>query len=93
MNKDYEIEDHWAVEIQEQYRAIKERTVTCIPADEAMRQARERITGSSPIRDAVRLELPESTSICCKYRVILPTEDELRAEIDRERAQLGCFDK
>lgn len=29
MNKDYEIEDHWAVEIQERYRDIKEGTVSC----------------------------------------------------------------
>lgn len=33
----------WVAEIQERYRAVQEGTVTCIPADEAMRQARERL--------------------------------------------------
>jgi hypothetical protein len=28
-----------------------------------------------------------------KYRLVLPTEDELRAELDRERALLGLGDK
>jgi prevent-host-death family protein len=41
--EDDEIEALWVAEIQERYRAIKDGTVTCIPADEAMRQARERI--------------------------------------------------
>jgi prevent-host-death family protein len=40
---DAEIEALWVAEIQERYRAIREGTVTCIPADEAMRQAREKI--------------------------------------------------
>lgn len=38
-----EIEALWVAEIEERYRSIKDGTVTCIPADEAMRQARERI--------------------------------------------------
>ncbi len=42
-DEDAEIEALWVAEIQERYRAIQEGTVTCIPADEAMRQARERI--------------------------------------------------
>jgi len=41
--EDAEIEALWVDEIQERYRAIQEGTVTCIPADEAMRQARERL--------------------------------------------------
>ncbi|MDO9307996.1 MAG: type II toxin-antitoxin system prevent-host-death family antitoxin [Deltaproteobacteria bacterium] len=41
--EDAEIEALWVSEIQERYRAIQEGTVTCIPADEAMRQARERL--------------------------------------------------
>ena len=40
---DAEIEALWVAEIQERYRAIKEGTVACIPADEAMRQTRERL--------------------------------------------------
>ncbi len=40
---DAEIEALWAAEVQERYRSIQEGTVTCIPADEAMRQARERL--------------------------------------------------
>jgi len=42
-DEDAENEALWVAEIQERYRAIQEGTVTCIPADEAMRQARERI--------------------------------------------------
>jgi len=42
-DEEAEIEALWVAEIQERYRSIQERTVTCIPADEAMRQARERI--------------------------------------------------
>jgi Putative addiction module component len=42
-DEDAEIEALWVAEIQERYRAMQEGTVTCIPADEAMRQARERI--------------------------------------------------
>ena len=41
--EDAEIETLWVAEIQERYRAIQDGTVVCIPADEAMRQARERI--------------------------------------------------
>jgi hypothetical protein len=41
--EDDEIEALWIAEIQERYRAIQEGTVTCIPAEEAMRQARERL--------------------------------------------------
>ncbi len=41
--EDAEIEALWVAEIEERYRAIQDDTVTCIPADEAMRQARERI--------------------------------------------------
>lgn len=41
--EDSEIEALWVAEIHERYRAIKDGTVKCIPADEAMRQARERI--------------------------------------------------
>ncbi|MEI6206786.1 MAG: type II toxin-antitoxin system prevent-host-death family antitoxin [Desulfuromonadales bacterium] len=41
--EDAEIEALWVAEIQERYRAIQEGTVTCIAADEAMRQARKRI--------------------------------------------------
>ncbi len=41
--EDAEIEALWVAEIQERYRAIQEGSVTCIPADEAMRQARERL--------------------------------------------------
>lgn len=41
--EDAEIEALWVAEIQERYRAIQEGTVTCIPSEEAMRQARERI--------------------------------------------------
>lgn len=37
------IEALWVAEIQERYRAIQEGTVTCIPSEEAMCQARERI--------------------------------------------------
>jgi hypothetical protein len=40
--EDAEIEALWVAEIQERYRVIQEGTVTCIPAEEAMRQARER---------------------------------------------------
>lgn len=42
-DEDAEIEALWVAELQERYRAIQEGTVECIPADEAMRQARERI--------------------------------------------------
>lgn len=42
-DEDAEIEALWVAEIQERYRAVQEGTVTCIPAEEAMRQARERI--------------------------------------------------
>lgn len=42
-DEDAEIEALWVAEIEERYRAIQDGTVTCIPADEAMRQARERI--------------------------------------------------
>lgn len=42
-DEDAEIEALWVAEIQERCRAIQEGTVTCITADEAMRQARERI--------------------------------------------------
>ena len=38
-----EIEALWVAEIQERYNDIREGTVTCIPAEEAMRLARERI--------------------------------------------------
>jgi prevent-host-death family protein len=41
--EDAEIEALWVAEIQERYRSIKDGTVTCIPANEAMKQARERI--------------------------------------------------
>lgn len=41
--EDAEIEALWVAEIQGRYRAIQEGSVTCIPADEAMRQARERL--------------------------------------------------
>lgn len=41
--EDAEIEKLWVSEIQERYRAIQQGTVTCIPADEAMKQARERL--------------------------------------------------
>jgi len=41
--EDAEIEALWVAEIQERYQAIEEGAVTCIPADEAMRQARERL--------------------------------------------------
>jgi hypothetical protein len=37
------IEASWVSEILERYRAIQGGVVTCIPADEAMRQARKRI--------------------------------------------------
>lgn len=42
-DEDAEIEALWVAEIEERYRSIKDGTVTCIPADYAMRQARERI--------------------------------------------------
>lgn len=42
-DEDAAIEALWVAEIQERYRAIQDGTVTCIPADEAMRQAWERI--------------------------------------------------
>lgn len=38
-----ETEALWVAEIQERYRSIQDGTVTCIPADEAMRQAREQL--------------------------------------------------
>lgn len=41
--EDAEIEAMWVAEIQDRYRSIHEGTVTCIPADEAMCQAREQI--------------------------------------------------
>jgi prevent-host-death family protein len=41
--EDAEIEALWVAEIEERYQSIKDGTVTCIPADDAMRQARERI--------------------------------------------------
>lgn len=42
-DEDAEIEAMWVAEIEERYLSIKNGTVTCIPADDAMRQARERI--------------------------------------------------
>lgn len=42
-DEETELESLWVAELQERYRAIQEGTVECIPADEAMRQARERI--------------------------------------------------
>jgi len=38
-----EAEALWIAEIQERYRSIQDGTVTCIPADEAMRQMREQL--------------------------------------------------
>ena len=40
-DEDNEIEAMWLAEITERYHSIKDGTVTCIPADDAMRQARE----------------------------------------------------
>jgi prevent-host-death family protein len=42
-DEDAEIEAMWVAEIEERYHSIKDGSVTCIPADDAMRQARERI--------------------------------------------------
>jgi len=42
-DEDAEIEAMWVAEIEERYHSIKDGTVTCIPADDAMRQAREHI--------------------------------------------------
>ena len=42
-DEDAEIEALWVAEIEERYQSIKNGAVTCIPADEAIRQARERI--------------------------------------------------
>lgn len=37
------VEALWVAEIQSRYQDIQEGTVSCIPADEAMSQARERL--------------------------------------------------
>ena len=42
-DEDAEIEAMWVAEIEERYLSIKDGSVTCIPADDAMRRARERI--------------------------------------------------
>jgi len=41
--EDDEIEAMWIAEVEERYHTIKDGSVTCIPADDVMRQARERI--------------------------------------------------
>ena len=42
-DEDAEIEAMWIAEIAERYHSIKDGSVTCISADDAMRQARERL--------------------------------------------------
>jgi len=42
-DEETEIEALWVAELQERYRSIQEGKVECIPADDAMRQVRERI--------------------------------------------------
>ncbi len=42
-DEETEIEALWVAELQERYRAIQAGDVQCIPAADAMRQARERI--------------------------------------------------
>jgi prevent-host-death family protein len=42
-NEEAEVEALWVAELQERYRAIQSGEVECIPADEAMRLARERL--------------------------------------------------
>ena len=41
--EDAETEALWAAELQERYRSLQAGEVTCIPAEDAMRQARERL--------------------------------------------------
>jgi prevent-host-death family protein len=38
-----EVEALWVAEVQSRYQDVQDGTVSCIPADEAMSQARERL--------------------------------------------------
>lgn len=42
-DEEKEVEALWVAELQERYRAIQAGEVECIPAADAMRQARERL--------------------------------------------------
>jgi prevent-host-death family protein len=42
-DEESEIEALWVTELQERYRDIQEGTVTCVPADQAIRRAREHL--------------------------------------------------